>query len=74
MNRDRTLRFRINVVEEEEIESRARNGGLSLSDLLRTGAQHHPIRALVDPKAVADLGKINGDLARVAGKLAFVKK
>lgn len=69
LNRDRTLRFRVNAVEEAEIESRARNAGLSLSALLRAGALHHPIRSLVDLRAVADLCKINGDLGRVAGLL-----
>ena len=28
LNRDRTLRFRVNAVEEAEIEGRARNAGL----------------------------------------------
>jgi hypothetical protein len=69
LNRDRTLRFRVNAVEEAEIEGRARNAGLSLSALLRAGALNHPIRSVVDLKAVADLGKINGDLGRVAGLL-----
>lgn len=69
LNRDRTLRFRVTAVEEAEIESRAQNAGLSLSALLRAGALHHPIRSVVDLKAVADLGKINGDLGRVAGLL-----
>lgn len=69
LNRDRTLRFRVNAVEEAEIERRARNAGLSLSALLRAGALNHPIRSVVDLKAVADLGKINGDLGRVAGLL-----
>ncbi|WP_420851482.1 hypothetical protein [Pseudomonas congelans] len=35
LNRDRTLRFRVNAVEEEEIEGRARNAGFSLSALFR---------------------------------------
>lgn len=69
LNRDRTLRCRVTVVEEAEIESRARNAGLSLSALLRAGGLHHPIRSVVDLKAVADLGRINGDLGRVAGLL-----
>ncbi|CAI2145031.1 conjugal transfer relaxosome component TraJ [Serratia quinivorans] len=69
LNRDRKLRFRVNAVEEAAIESRSRNAGLSLSALLRAGALHHPIRSVVDLKAVADLGKINGDLGRVAGLL-----
>ncbi|MEX5575926.1 CopG family transcriptional regulator [Pseudomonas lijiangensis] len=69
LNRDRTLRFRVNAVEEAEIEGRARNAGLSLSALLRAAALNHPIRSVVDLKAVADLCKINGDLGRVAGLL-----
>jgi len=69
LNRDRTLRFRVNVVEEAEIEGCARNAGLSLSALLRAGALNHPIRSLVDLKALADRRKINGDLGRVAGLL-----
>ncbi|MDY2565111.1 CopG family transcriptional regulator [Pseudomonas syringae] len=69
LNRDRTLRFRVNALEEAEIEGRARNAGLSLSALLRAGALNHRIRSIVDLKAVADLGKINGDLGRVAGFL-----
>ena len=69
LNRDRTLRLRVNAVEQAEIEGRARNAGLSLSALLRAGALNHPIRSVVDLKAVADLGKINGDLGRVAGLL-----
>ena len=69
LNRDRTLRFRVNAVEEAEIEGRARNAGLSLSALLRAASLNHPIRSVVDLKAVADLCKINGDLGRVAGLL-----
>jgi hypothetical protein len=68
LNRDRTLRFRVNAVEEE-IEGRARSAGLSLLALLRAGALNHPIRSVVGLKAVVDLGKINGDLGRGAGLL-----
>jgi hypothetical protein len=69
LNRNRTLRFRINAVEEAEIEGRARNTGRSLSALLQAGALNHPNRSIIDLKAVADLSKINGDLGRVAGWL-----
>ncbi|MBP0943842.1 hypothetical protein V2J59_09180 [Pseudomonas alliivorans] len=66
LNRARTLRFRVTAVEEAEIESRARNAGLSLSALLRTGALHHPIRSVVDLKAVADLGFVRKVLPHTA--------
>ncbi len=68
-NRARTMRFRVNADEEDEIENRARSAGLSLSAYLRGVALNHPIRSVYDLDAVSDLIKVNGDLGRVAGLL-----
>lgn len=67
--RERTLRFRVTAEEAQEIEARAASCGLTLSDYLRAAAANHPIRSVYDLKAVADLGRVNGDLGRVAGLL-----
>ncbi len=55
--------------ERAEIADRAAQSGLSLSAYLRTAGLNHPIRSVYDLKAVADLGRVNGDLGRVAGLL-----
>jgi hypothetical protein len=55
--------------EREEIAGRAAQSGMSLSAYLRTAGLNHPIRSVYDLKAVAELGKVNGDLGRVAGLL-----
>lgn len=68
-NRVRTMRFRVNGVEEDEIEKRAQSAGLSISAYLRGVALNYPIRSVYDLDAVSDLIKVNGDLGRVAGLL-----
>ncbi len=55
--------------EKAEIADRAAQAGLSLSAYMLTAGLNHPIRSVYDLKAVADLGRINGDLGRVAGLL-----
>ncbi|GGG51112.1 plasmid mobilization protein [Chelatococcus composti] len=67
--RDRTMRFRVTAEEACEIETRAKSVGLTYSDYLRSAALNHRIRSVYDLKAVADLGRVNGDLGRVAGLL-----
>ncbi|MCV5003580.1 CopG family transcriptional regulator, partial [Escherichia coli] len=48
---------------------RAAQAGLSLSAYLLAAGLNHPIRSVLDLRAVAELGKVNGDLGRVAGLL-----
>ena len=55
--------------ERQEIAGRAAQSGMSLSAYLRAAGLNHPIRSVYDLKAVAELGKVNGDLGRVAGLL-----
>jgi hypothetical protein len=57
--------------EEAELAERANETGLSRSAYLRNVGLNHPIRSVVDLKAVADLAKVNGDLGRVGGLLKF---
>lgn len=59
----------VTPAERAEIESRAAEAGLSVSAYLRAAGLNHPIRSVYDLRAVADLGKVNGDLGRVAGLL-----
>ena len=59
----------LTLEEREEIAGRAAQSGMSLSAYLRTAGLNHPIRSVYDLKAVAELGKVNGDLGRVAGLL-----
>lgn len=49
---------------------------MSRSGFLRALGMNSPIRSVVDLQAVAELGRINGDLGRVAGllKLWLVEK
>lgn len=55
--------------ERAEIEDKARQANMSLSAYLSAVGRNSPIRSVVDLQAVADLGKVNGDLGRVAGLL-----
>lgn len=55
--------------EKAEIADRAAQAGLSLSAYMLAAGLNHPIRSVYDLKAVADLGRVNGDLGRVAGLL-----
>ena len=55
--------------ERAEIAERAKQAGLSLSAYMRTAGLNHPIRSVYDLKAVADLGRVNGDMGRIAGLL-----
>ncbi len=55
--------------ERAEVVGRAAQAGMSQSAFLRAVGLSEPIRSIVDLQAVADLGKVNGDLGRVAGML-----
>ncbi|HHL3407133.1 TPA: CopG family transcriptional regulator [Klebsiella pneumoniae] len=55
--------------EKEAITERAEQAGMSRSGYLRALGLNSPVRSVVDLQAVADLGKVNGDLGRVAGLL-----
>ncbi|MEX5498187.1 plasmid mobilization protein [Pseudomonas syringae] len=59
------------VTDEEKavITNKAKEAGMSRSGYLRALGLNTPIRSVVDLTAVADLGKANGDLGRVAGLL-----
>jgi len=69
--RPRGQRIEVWLTPEElaEIADRAAQSGLSRSAYLRAAGLNHPIRSVYDLKAVAELGKVNGDLGRVAGLL-----
>lgn len=55
--------------EKVAITERAEEAGMSRSGYLRVLGSNTTIHSVVDLKAVADLGRINGDLGRVAGLL-----
>lgn len=55
--------------ERAEIAPRAAQSGMSLSAYMRAAWLNHPVRSVLDLKAVADLVRVNGDLGRVAGLL-----
>ena len=55
--------------ERAEIAARAAEAGLSVSAYLRAAGLNHPVRSVLDLRAVADMGRVNGDLGRVAGLL-----
>ncbi len=59
------------ATEEEKaaITERAKQAGMSRSGYLRALGLNSPVRSIVDLQAVASLGKVNGDLGRVAGLL-----
>jgi hypothetical protein len=59
----------VNEDERAEIADRAAQAGMSMSAYLLAAGMNHPIRSVLDLKAVADLAKVNGDLGRVAGLL-----
>jgi len=55
--------------EKAELSDRAAQAGLSVSAYMLAAGLNHPIRSVYDLTAVADLGRVNGDLGRVAGLL-----
>ena len=59
----------VNEDERAEIADRAAQTGMSMSAYLLAAGLNHPIRSVLDLRAVAELGKVNGDLGRVAGLL-----
>lgn len=67
--RGRTMRFRVSLVEADDIERRAAQTGLGLSGYLRAAARNHRVKSAYDLQAVSDLVRVNGDLGRVAGLL-----
>lgn len=70
-SRPRHVRLEVWLTPDEkaEILERAASAGMSASSFMRSIALNQPIRSVLDLKAVADLGKVNGDLGRVAGLL-----
>jgi len=69
--RPRNEYIKVFVTEDEraELVDRAAQAGMSQSAFLRAVGLSEPIRSVVDLQAVVDLGKVNGDLGRVAGIL-----
>jgi hypothetical protein len=59
----------VTELEKEDIVKRSKQSNLSMSSYLLTSGLNHPIRSVVDLKAVTELAKVNGDLGRVAGLL-----
>lgn len=67
--RGRPIDVWVTPEERAEIAERAAQAGLSSSAYLRAAGLNHSIRSVYDLQAVAELGRINGDLGRVAGLL-----
>ena len=69
--RPRNGYIKVFVTEDEraELVERAAQAGRSQSAFLRAVGLNEPIRSVVDLRAVAELGKVHGDLGRVAGLL-----
>lgn len=69
--RPRGTRIDVWVTEGElaELADRADQAGMSRSAYLRTAGLNHKIRSVYDLRAVSDMGKVNGDLGRIAGLL-----
>ncbi len=67
--RGRRIEVWVTPDEEADIADKAAQTGMSRSAYLRALGLNTPIRSVVDLKAVADLGRVNGDLGRVAGLL-----
>lgn len=59
----------VSDAEKAEIAARAAQANLSWSAYMLAAGLNHPIRSVYDLKAVAELGRVNGDLGRVAGLL-----
>ena len=55
--------------EKAELVQRAAMAGLSQSAYMLAAGMNHPIRSVLDLRAVGELAKVNGDLGRVAGLL-----
>lgn len=55
--------------EKQALTDRAAQAGLSLSAYMRAAGLNHPIRAVADTQAVADLVKVSADLGRLGGLL-----
>lgn len=67
--RARYIKVFVSSEEWDELVARSDQSGMSLSSYLRAAGLNHPVRSVYDLRAVADLGKVNGDLGRVAGLL-----
>lgn len=64
-----TIRVCVTEAERAEIAARADQTGMSHSAYLRAAGLNHAVRSVYDLRAVAELGRVNGDLGRVAGLL-----
>jgi len=64
-DRQRTLRVVVSARERTQIEERATLAGLSVSAYLRAAGLNHPIRSVLDHRAVCDLARVNGDQGRL---------
>ncbi|MDN8003133.1 conjugal transfer protein TraJ [Burkholderia multivorans] len=69
--RPRRERIEVWVTPEEKAEliDRAATAGLSQSAYMLAAGMNQPVRSVLDLKAVIEMGKVNGDLGRVAGLL-----
>src|SRR5690606_32702135 len=58
--RPRGMRLEVWVTPEEraEIAARAAEAGLSVSAYLRTAGLNHPVRSVLDLRAVTDMGRV----------------
>lgn len=63
------LRVPVFPEEKEEIESLARQAGLSVARYLREVGQGYEIKGITDYEHVRELARINGDLGRLGGLL-----
>jgi len=65
----RTYRSPIKVYcfpwEREQIESNAKQAGISVARYLREVGMGYPVQSIMDANAVLELVRVNGDLARL---------
>lgn len=63
------LRVPVYPEEKKEIESLARQAGLSVACYLRDVGQGYQVKGVMDYEYVRELVRVNGDLGRLGGLL-----
>lgn len=65
--RDIKITVRVNEEEEKNLILNSNKHGLKIPGYLRSLGLNYPVKSIVDEKAVANLLKINADIARLGG-------
>lgn len=68
-DRNRPIKVYVNDSERIEIEIKAKQAGLTLSDFLRTIALKGEVKSHIDLDAMVDLMALNGNLGKIGGLL-----